>query len=152
MVSCYMLPEVCFALELLAADAFDAAGLSRLRILSSVMLLFPPVHVVFPSLPIIPPPFNRLTLPTDLTNFMFMHRLVSMTAIENFHQPRRGVKNSEAVCIIPVTHASITLWAASTPALVTPQLHRITRVPPQTDHPAHRPFPPLHYLQISPPT
>jgi len=44
-----MLPEVCFALELLAADAFDQAGLSRLRILSSVMLLFPPVHVVFPS-------------------------------------------------------------------------------------------------------
>src|SRR5579883_905660 len=117
MVSCYMLPEVCFALELLAADAFDQAGLSRLRILSSVMLLFPP-------------PFNRLTLPTDLTNFMFMHRLVSMTAIENFHQPRRGVKNSEAVCIIPVTHASVTLWAASTPALVAPQLHRITRVSP----------------------
>src|SRR5579875_2474800 len=41
-----------------------------------------------------------------------------MTAIENFHQPRRGVKNSEAVCIIPVTHASLTLWAASTPTLV----------------------------------
>src|SRR5579875_2425196 len=95
MVSCYMLPEVCFALELLAADAFDQAGLSRLRILSSVMLLFPPVHVVFPSSTIIPPPFNRLTLPTDLTNFMFMHRLVSMTAIENFHQPRRGVRTAK---------------------------------------------------------
>src|SRR5579883_1113622 len=89
-------------------------------------------------------PFNRLTLPTDLTNFMFMHRLVSMTAIENFHQPRRGVKNSEAVCIIPVTHASLTLWAASTPALVAPQLHRITRVSPQTEQPAHRPLPSLH--------
>src|SRR5579875_3920983 len=72
---------------------------------------------------------------------MFMYRLVSMTAIENFHQPRRGVKNSEAVCIIPVTHASLTLWAASTPALVAPQLHRITRVSPQTEQPAHRPLP-----------
>src|SRR5579875_2711783 len=62
---------------------------------------------------------------------MFMYRLVSMTAIENFHQPRRGVKNSEAVCIIPVTHASLTLWAASTPALVAPQLHRIPECPPR---------------------
>src|SRR5579875_1009410 len=144
MVSCYMLPEVWFALELLAADAFDQAGLSRLRILSSVMLLFPPVHVVFPSSSIIPPPFNRLTLPTDLTIVMFMHRLVSMTAIENFHQPSRAVKNSEPVCIIPVTHASLTLWATSTPALVAPQLHPITRVSPQTEQPAHRPLPSLH--------
>src|SRR5579875_2748916 len=144
MVSCYMLPEVCFALQLLAADAFDQAGLSRLRILSSVMLLFPPVHVVFPSSTIIPPPFNRLTLPTDLTNFMFMHRLVSMTAIEKFHQPRRGVKNSEAVCIIPVTHASLTLWAASKPALVAPQLRRIPRAPPHTEQPAHKPLPSPH--------
>src|SRR5579875_4159159 len=144
MVSCYMLPEVCFSLELLAADAFDQAGLSRLRILSSVMLLFPPVHVVFPSCTIIPPPFHRLTLPSDLPNFMFMHRLVSMTAIENFHQPRQGVKNSEAVCIIPVTHASLTLWAASTPDLVAPQLHRITRVSPQTDQTANRHLPYLH--------
>src|SRR5579875_2658660 len=108
------------------------------------MLLFRPLHVVFPSSTIIPPPYNRLTHPTDLTNFTFMHRLVSMTAIENFHQPRRGVKNSEAVCIIPVTHASLTLWAASTPALVAPQLHRITRVSPQTEQPAHRPLPSLH--------
>src|SRR5579875_2175805 len=69
---------------------------------------------------------------------MFMYRLVSMTAIENFHQPRRGVKNSEAVCIIPVTHASLTLWAASTPALVAPQLHRITRVSPQTERSEER--------------
>src|SRR5579875_2352413 len=61
---------------------------------------------------------------------MFMHRLVSMTAIENFHQPRRGVKNSEAVCIIPVTHASLTLWAASTPALVAPTPPDNQSVPP----------------------
>src|SRR5579875_2832882 len=81
---------------------------------------------------------------TAIYTFPYTTLFRPMTAIENFHQPRRGVKNSEAVCIIPVTHASLTLWAASTPALVAPQLHRITRVSPHTEQPAHRPLPSLH--------